>query len=52
MYWNDGSESIIEYKPQWKMQFEREKLKLKADEEFAKSKGWKFEMWSENNIGK
>jgi endogenous inhibitor of DNA gyrase (YacG/DUF329 family) len=51
LYWKSGYEQIIEYKPGWKMQFERELLKLKADEKYCKSKGWKFSVWSEKNIG-
>lgn len=52
LYWNDGSEEIIEYKPEWKLKgdFDNTKLKLEAMRRYAKEKNYKFKVLSENNI--
>jgi hypothetical protein len=46
LYWKNGSEQIIECKPEWKMKFERERLKLAAMQKYCDEKGWKFLVWS------
>jgi hypothetical protein len=50
MYWKDGTESVIEYKPHWKLKFARERLKLVADRKYCEEKDMKFEVWSEDDL--
>ena len=48
LYWNDGTEEIIEYKPIWKI--EREKIKLTAMRRYCKERKYKFSIWSQKDI--
>lgn len=52
LYWTNGSEEIIEYKPRWKMKFKREKIKIKAMQKYTKEKNYKFRVLTETNLVK
>ena len=48
LYWKDGTETVIEYKPHWKLQ--RDDLKIQAMRKYSTENGWDFNVWSEENI--
>ena len=52
VYFNDDSKSIIEIKPQFKIDkdLDNTKSKLKATEEFAKSHDYNFLVWTEKEL--
>lgn len=49
VYWNDGSVTILEIKPVRRL--EEFKTQIEDNKQYAKQNGWKFEVWTEENLG-
>lgn len=47
----NGSFVLIEIKPKWQLKEEKVQLKLEAGKKFARQNGWKFEVWTEKELG-
>jgi len=47
----DGSMSLVEIKPQWQMSDNKVKVKIAAGRKYASKKGWRFEVWTEKELG-
>ena len=47
--WNDGSTTILEIKPERRL--EEFKNQIEDNKKYANKNGWKFEVWTEQNLG-
>jgi len=49
--WVDGSMTLVEVKPMWQLSDENVKRKLHAGAGYAKQRNWRFEVWTEIELG-
>lgn len=49
VYWNDGNVTILEIKPMRRI--EEFKTQIEDNKHYAKQNGWKFEIWTEEELG-
>ncbi len=47
----DDTKELIEVKPEFKLEFEQEKAKLEAMENYALNNNWLFSIWTEKQLG-